>query len=106
MLGPLVATYLDVGFVAMRKAPAISVRALASVALSDGQVLALDFDAIGPGDRVLLVDDVIETGEQARAARRLVEQAGAEWVGMAVVVAFEDHPDVNVKALITWEELR
>jgi adenine phosphoribosyltransferase len=42
--------------------------------------------ALGTEDVVLLVDDWIETGSQARAARSLVEECGAAWAGVAVVV--------------------
>ncbi|HWL89938.1 MAG TPA: hypothetical protein VNP90_01120 [Actinomycetota bacterium] len=37
-------------------------------------------------DRVLLVDDWIETGSQALAARSLIEGTGAEFAGLAVIV--------------------
>ena len=43
-------------------------------------------DAPVPGARVLIVDDWLETGSQLRAARRLLERAGAQVVGVAVVV--------------------
>jgi adenine phosphoribosyltransferase len=42
--------------------------------------------AISSGDRILLVDDWIETGNQALAAKRLIECCGAEMVGIATVV--------------------
>ena len=64
---------------------------------------------LGPGDRVLLVDDWIETGTQAAACRRLVELAGAEWVGAAVVVdGLEDdarRADLRVRSLVLDAEL-
>ena len=43
-------------------------------------------DAIRPGDRVLLVDDVLATGGTAAAAVRLIEQLGGHLVGTAFVV--------------------
>jgi adenine phosphoribosyltransferase len=39
-----------------------------------------------PRDRVLLVDDWIETGSQARAAGTLIERSGAQLIGVATVV--------------------
>jgi adenine/guanine phosphoribosyltransferase-like PRPP-binding protein len=39
-----------------------------------------------PSDRVLLVDDWIETGSQADAVRRAIEICGAEFVGTSVIV--------------------
>jgi adenine phosphoribosyltransferase len=41
---------------------------------------------LAPAARVLLVDDWVETGSQARAVRTLVERQGATWAGVATVV--------------------
>jgi adenine phosphoribosyltransferase len=43
-------------------------------------------DAITPGDRVLLVDDLLATGGTAAAAGRMVERLGGEIVGCAFLV--------------------
>jgi adenine phosphoribosyltransferase len=43
-------------------------------------------DAIGPGERVLIVDDVLATGGTARATARLVERLGGKVVGIACLI--------------------
>ena len=43
-------------------------------------------DAINPGDRVLMVDDVLATGGTMSACCRLVEKLGGEIVGIAVLI--------------------
>jgi adenine phosphoribosyltransferase len=69
--------------------------------------LALHQDALAPGDRVLVVDDVLATGGTARATVHLVERCGATVVGMAVLLelAFLNGRSalegVDVQALLT-----
>lgn len=46
----------------------------------------LQSDHLTDVDRVLLVDDWIETGSQALAARTLIDGTGAELAGLAVIV--------------------
>jgi adenine phosphoribosyltransferase len=85
--GPL-AYRLGAGFVPIRKpkklpAPTIS----ASYTLEYGEnVLELHKDAVRPGQRVLLVDDLLATGGSARAAAGLIEQLGGKVVGMAFLI--------------------
>ncbi|MDN6327882.1 hypothetical protein ACTXKE_17900 [Brachybacterium alimentarium] len=50
------------------------------------QKLSARMDHLGPGVRVALVDDWVETGSQAVAARRLIEESGAELVNVTVIV--------------------
>ena len=48
--------------------------------------LEIHTDAIQPGQRVLIVDDLIATGGSANAARQMVEQLGGEVVGFAFLI--------------------
>ena len=48
--------------------------------------LAVHRDAFAPGERVLLVDDVLATGGTAAAAGHLVEHCGAELLGIAFLL--------------------
>jgi adenine phosphoribosyltransferase len=45
---------------------------------------------LGPGDKVLLVDDLLATGGTAKASCELVESLGAEIVGCAFVVELDE----------------
>ena len=47
-------------------------------------------DAIMPGQRALIVDDVLATGGTVSAAVRLAERAGAEIAGLAFLIELED----------------
>ena len=49
-------------------------------------------DAIGPGQRALIVDDLLATGGTLAAGVRLVEEAGGVISGLAVVIELTDLP--------------
>jgi adenine phosphoribosyltransferase len=91
ILGTAAALELGVGFAPIRKAAGLfpGPKAVAETELDyrgNRHELRLQRAALGPDDRVLLVDDWIETGSQARAAKRLVEACGAALLGVAIVV--------------------
>ncbi|WP_104106862.1 adenine phosphoribosyltransferase [Nocardioides sp. 616] len=88
ILAAPVALALGAGFVPVRKAGKLPRGAHAeSFALEYGEAtLELHHDAVAPGDRVLLVDDVLATGGTAAATRRLVETCGGIVTGLAVLM--------------------
>jgi len=49
-------------------------------------LLEIHRDAVSPGERVLIVDDVLATGGTAAASGRLVEKLGAEVVGFGFLI--------------------
>ena len=83
-----VAVALGAGFVPVRKAGKLPWRVHAEdYDLEYGtDKLEMHEDAIGPGERVLIVDDVLATGGTAAAVARMVNRVGADPVGLAVVV--------------------
>jgi adenine phosphoribosyltransferase len=83
LLAAPIAYHLDAGFVPARKAGKLpSETASVTYDLEYGTAtLELHRDAFGPGDRVLIVDDVLATGGTARATVDLVEELGAEVIG-------------------------
>lgn len=83
LLAAPIAYHLDAGFVPARKAGKLpSATVEVSYELEYGTAtLQLHADAFGPGDRVLIVDDVLATGGTARATVDLVHELGATVVG-------------------------
>lgn len=83
-----VAYHFSAGFVPLRKAGKLPAETIAQTYdLEYGEeTLEIHSDAFTPGDRVLIVDDVLATGGTAAAACSLVERAGAEVAGLAFVI--------------------
>ena len=91
ILGAALAYRLGCGFVAARKPGKLPWRTIsAKYALEYGfDALELHADAITPGARVLIHDDLLATGGTARAKADLVEQLGGTVVGLAFVIELE-----------------
>ena len=83
-----VADRLDVGFIPVRKPGKLPYETVREdYALEYGtDALEIHIDATEPGEKVLLVDDVIATGGTAAAAIRLLRRLGAEVVGFSVFI--------------------
>ncbi|MBD3763519.1 MAG: adenine phosphoribosyltransferase [Rhodobacterales bacterium] len=94
ILGGAVAHQLSTGFVPIRKKGKLPAATISEAyALEYGQaVLEVHTDAVQPGEKVLLVDDLLATGGTAEAGIRLMERLGAQVVGCAFVV---DLPDLG-----------
>jgi adenine phosphoribosyltransferase len=88
IFGAPLALRLDAGFVPIRKPGKLPYATLATeYQLEYGtDRLEVHTDALGPGRRVLLVDDVLATGGTMRACRDLVDSTGAEVVACAFLI--------------------
>jgi adenine phosphoribosyltransferase len=91
MLGAPLAYAIGAGFVPIRKPGKLPYSTLTeSYALEYGtNSLEIHDDAIGDGDRVLVVDDLLATGGTAAATRRLLERLGAKIEGFAFLIELE-----------------
>lgn len=91
IFGPALAYRLGTGFVPVRKPsklPAETARVTYELEYGT-DALEIHRDAIRPGDRVLIVDDLLATGGTAGACARLARELGATVVGAAFVVELE-----------------
>ncbi|WP_422931170.1 adenine phosphoribosyltransferase [Singulisphaera sp. PoT] len=88
IFGAPLALELNVGFVPIRKPGKLPYKTVSlEYELEYGSDrLEMHHDAIEPGKRILLLDDVLATGGTMRACVDLVRQSGAEVVGCAFVV--------------------
>ena len=88
ILAAPVALALGVGFVPVRKPGKLpwETRAVSYELEYGEEVLEMHTDAIAPGERILVIDDVLATGGTARATAELVEQAGGVVHALAVML--------------------
>ncbi|MBI1979343.1 MAG: adenine phosphoribosyltransferase [Elusimicrobia bacterium] len=91
IFGAPVAYKLDAGLVPIRKKGKLPYKTIsATYSLEYGtDTLEMHEDAIQPGTKVLIVDDLLATGGTARATAELVEKAGGTIVGLAFVIELE-----------------
>jgi adenine phosphoribosyltransferase len=110
--GAVLAYQMGVGFVPVRKPgklPAETVRAEYSLEYGTN-VLEMHRDAIQPGQKVLVVDDLLATGGTAQATCQLVEQLGGEVAGVAFLIELTFLPGrekldgYDVLALVQMDE--
>jgi adenine phosphoribosyltransferase len=88
ILGGAVADRLGTGFVPLRKKGKLPAAAIGQeYELEYGtDIIEVHEDAIGPGERILIVDDLIATGGTAEAGVKLVRRAGGVAVGAAFII--------------------
>jgi adenine phosphoribosyltransferase len=88
IFGSLVAWELNVGFIPLRKPGKLpyDVQSVDYKLEYGDASLEAHIDAINPGDRILLIDDLLATGGTAKASCQLVEKLGGEVVACAFVV--------------------
>ena len=109
IFGAPVACCLQAGFVPVRKEGKLPAEAHSETyQLEYGSAtVEIHTDAFGPGERVLIVDDVLATGGTAAAAASLVRRTGAEVAGLAVLLELgflggrARLPGLEVRALLT-----
>ena len=97
ILGGAIAHQLSAGFVPIRKKgklPHETVRIAYSLEYGVDE-MEVHRDAVAPGDKVILVDDLIATGGTAEAASKLLKQLGADIVAACFVI---DLPDLGGRA--------
>jgi len=76
---------------------------------ADG-ILEIQADAIEPGQKVLIVDDLLATGGTARATRQLIEKVGGSVIGYAFVIELnylkgrEVIGDYDIHTLISFDQ--
>jgi adenine phosphoribosyltransferase len=88
IIGSVVAYELNVGFVPIRKKgklPYTTVEETYELEYGSATV-ELHTDAVRPGDRVVLIDDLIATGGTMMAGARLLQRLGAEVIEGAAIV--------------------
>ena len=114
ILGGAIAHQLATGFVPIRKKGKLPGTTISQdYTLEYGKaVVEIHDDAVLPGERILLVDDLLATGGTAEAGITLLEQLGAEIVSCAFIIDLPElggHAKLNamgidVHALCTFDD--
>ncbi|MCB2136039.1 MAG: adenine phosphoribosyltransferase [Rhodobacteraceae bacterium] len=99
ILGGAIAHQLSVGFVPIRKKGKLPGAVISQAyTLEYGEaVMEVHDDALQPGEKVLIVDDLLATGGTCEAGIKLIERLGAAVIGCAFVI---DLPELGGRALL------
>jgi len=112
IFGPALAYRLNAGFIPVRKPgklPAETVTIKYDLEYGSDS-LQIHKDAIQPGQRVIIVDDLLATGGTMLATTQLVKQLGGEIVGLTVAIELDflkgraKFPDIDVFSLMHYDE--
>jgi adenine phosphoribosyltransferase len=112
IFGPALAYRLNAGFVPVRKPKKLPAKtARVSYDLEYGaDALEIHLDAIEPGQRVIIVDDLLATGGTMQATVQLVRQLGGEIAGLGFAVELDflkgraKFPEYDVFSLLHYDE--
>jgi adenine phosphoribosyltransferase len=91
IFGAPVACELGAGFVPVRKPGKLPAKTISeSYTLEYGtNTLEMHEDALEPGQRVLVIDDLLATGGSARATINLVERLGGQVIGVVFMIELD-----------------
>ena len=97
ILGGAIAHQLSVGFVPVRKKGKLPGTTISEeYTLEYGEaIVEIHDDAIQPGEKILVVDDLLATGGTAAAGIKLIERLGGEIISCAFII---DLPDLGGRA--------
>src|SRR6202171_3993833 len=112
IFAPALAYRLGAGFVPVRKPKKLPAKtASVSYALEYGtDTLEIHEDAVRPGDRVIICDDLLATGGTAAATAKLIEKLGGKVEGAAFAVGLtflngrSQLPNLDVFSLIQYDK--
>jgi adenine phosphoribosyltransferase len=112
IFGGMLANELNAGFIPVRKPGKLpSERESQTYQLEYGlDKIEIHKDAISPGDKVLIHDDLLATGGTAEAACKLIEKLGGEVVQLSFIIELtflngrEKIRKYDIKSLITYED--
>jgi len=108
--GAAIAVKLGAGFIPIRKVGKLPWKTIGEAYQLEygSDQLQIHADAVVPGQKVLIVDDVLATGGTAAAAVRLVRKLGGQVLGVQVLIELSDLggrqrlPDIEVKSEIVY----
>jgi adenine phosphoribosyltransferase len=98
ILGGAIADRLGCGFIPIRKKGKLPWKTIGQeYTLEYGvDVIEIHEDALAPGQRILIVDDLIATGGTAEAAVKLVRRSGGEIVGATFIIDLPELGGLNL----------